>query len=221
MDHGGMDHGGKGHGGMDMSPTACKMVMIWDWSVPTADVCVVFSSWRIRNQSDFILSVLAIVFLGALCEWLRLFIRSCDQGFADAISSGSARTPHRGRASVLPSNLADSSSGSDISTSIGDGRGLLNRSKPKGKSLRKAGGAKSLIGIRPLPISRASQLQRSILYGASVFLSFFLMLVFMTYNFYLIGAIVFGAILGHYLFNRDLAQQSRLSLLGDRGAACH
>ncbi|KAJ7485889.1 Ctr copper transporter [Mycena latifolia] len=41
---------------------------------------------------------------------------------------------------------------------------------------------------------------RATLYGASVFLSFFLMLVFMTYNAYLILATVLGATIGHFLF---------------------
>ncbi|THH28752.1 hypothetical protein EUX98_g5454 [Antrodiella citrinella] len=48
------------------------------------------------------------------------------------------------------------------------------------------------------PVARFS---RALLYGATVFLSFFLMLVFMTYNAYLIAATVVGAAIGHYIFS--------------------
>ncbi len=65
------------------------------------------------------------------------------------------------------------------------------------------------------------QIQRSVLYGAYVCLSLLLMLVFMTYNFWLILATVAGYVLGHYLFNRDLATQGRLAALADPAAACH
>jgi copper transporter 1 len=76
------------------------------------------------------------------------------------------------------------------------------------------------------------------LYGATVFLSFFLMLVFMTYNVrlastpeppyitdslpsqaYLILAVVVGAALGHYIFggHMDLDATS----VDAKGMACH
>ncbi|KAJ7028312.1 Ctr copper transporter [Mycena alexandri] len=45
---------------------------------------------------------------------------------------------------------------------------------------------------------------RAALYGASIFLSFFLMLVFMTYNAYLILATVLGATVGHFIFSGTL-----------------
>jgi len=87
-------------------------------------------------------------------------------------------------------------------------------------------------------ISRVSMLYRSLLYAVIVFISFFLMLVFMTYNVrdnvhtncgvrlltarllsplqaYLILATVAGAGIGHYLF-------SEFGVEGDdKGMACH
>ncbi|KAG7099229.1 hypothetical protein E1B28_001095 [Marasmius oreades] len=66
------------------------------------------------------------------------------------------------------------------------------------------------------PTSRAI---RAILYGATVFLSFFLMLVFMTYNAYLILAVVLGAAIGHYIFGATLSLDSNLD--SGRGMACH
>lgn len=83
---------------------------------------------------------------------------------------------------------------------------------------------------------------RAVLYGAQVFLSFFLMLVFMTYNVslstrlrshrhhltltiyqaYLILATVVGAALGHFIFNSHMDTDSVLAGAGgSKGMACH
>ncbi|KAI9016485.1 Ctr copper transporter [Phycomyces nitens] len=54
---------------------------------------------------------------------------------------------------------------------------------------------------------------RSGLYAVLVGLSFWIMLVFMTYNGYLMLAIIAGAGIGHYLFNDNLSS--------DRSIQCH
>ncbi|KAJ7136742.1 Ctr copper transporter [Mycena epipterygia] len=61
---------------------------------------------------------------------------------------------------------------------------------------------------------------RAALYGTSVFLSFFLMLVFMTYNAYLILATVLGAALGHFLFSGTVDVEALLREEG-KGIPCH
>ncbi|KAJ7248745.1 hypothetical protein C8J57DRAFT_1724148 [Mycena rebaudengoi] len=58
------------------------------------------------------------------------------------------------------------------------------------------------------------------LYGSTMFLLFFLMLVFMTYNAYLIAATVLGAALGHFIFGGTIAVDALLN--GEsKGMACH
>jgi solute carrier family 31 (copper transporter), member 1 len=78
------------------------------------------------------------------------------------------------------------------------------------------------------------------LYGATVFVSFFLMLVFMTYNVsvlpfpgsflflnssfqaYLIVATVVGAAIGHYIFQSELDVDAALAGMGNaKGVSCH
>jgi len=77
----------------------------------------------------------------------------------------------------------------------------------------------SLAGTQVPPITRAL---RAILYGATVFLSFFLMLIFMTYNAYLIAAVVIGASLGHYIFGSTINVDAILAeSSGGKGLACH
>ncbi|ORX79698.1 Ctr copper transporter [Basidiobolus meristosporus CBS 931.73] len=58
------------------------------------------------------------------------------------------------------------------------------------------------------------KIQRVLLYSIQVFLSFFLMLVFMTYNGYLIISVVLGASAGFYIFGGD-----RLSAV--KSLSCH
>ncbi|QRV93770.1 copper transport protein CTR2 [Ceratobasidium sp. AG-Ba] len=72
-------------------------------------------------------------------------------------------------------------------------------------------------------LSPADRISRAALYGASVFLSFFLMLVFMTYNAYLILAVVLGASLGHYIFGAQMDAEAVLNSagVGGKGMACH
>lgn len=48
---------------------------------------------------------------------------------------------------------------------------------------------------------------RSIGYATSVGLSFLMMLLAMTYNSYVIGAVLIGAGIGHYLFQRPSAEK--------------
>jgi len=71
----------------------------------------------------------------------------------------------------------------------------------------------------PVPVPPVARTIRAVLYGLCVFLSFFLMLVFMTYNAYLILAVVLGAAAGHWVFNSHID----LSAAGGdaKGMACH
>jgi len=77
----------------------------------------------------------------------------------------------------------------------------------------------SLTGT-PVPI--IPRVLRALIYGVTVFLSFFLMLIFMTYNAYLIGAVVVGAALGHYIFGSTINIDAILAdSSGSKGLACH
>ena len=43
------------------------------------DTCVVFKSWHIRSNTQFVFSCIAIVLLGIFFEWLRSYTRSVDR----------------------------------------------------------------------------------------------------------------------------------------------
>jgi len=83
-----------------------------------------------------------------------------------------------------------------------------------------SGRRKKLSSCTPVPLY--PRILRAVLYGAQVFVSFFLMLVFMTYNAYLILAVVLGASIGHFVFGATMDVDAVLAG-GDlgKGMACH
>jgi len=164
------------------------------WNTQIIDTCVVFSQWHIHSHLQFFFSFLAIVALGMLYEYLRVFSRDFDKRIAVKLRVQS------GRRSPLTTSGRSSPErhGNDAEET-----GLLNGLRVA----RKQGFA----------VPALYRLIRAVLYGASVGLSFFLMLVFMTYNAYLIFAVVLGAGVGHYILGGILEPNG----LDEKGMACH
>jgi len=170
----------------------CKMNMLWNTDI--IDTCIIFRSWHVSSISFFIGSCISIVLLGIFYEYLRVFQRKIDCRAALMLKSKGKGKPTSGRNS--PEDSEDS--------------GLLT-----GRKLLRG----SLTGTPVPPIIRIS---RALLYGVTVFLSFFLMLIFMTYNAYLIAAVVIGASLGHYIFGSTINVDAILAdPRGSKGMACH
>ncbi|EGO00171.1 hypothetical protein SERLA73DRAFT_180611 [Serpula lacrymans var. lacrymans S7.3] len=166
-------HDMPGHDMPGMGPK-CSMSMLWNTNI--IDTCIVFPQWHISSHTGFVLSCLVIVGLGVLYEYLRVFQRQVDRRIALSLGKGKSRArSSSGRNS--PTNASDFEEAALLT-----GRRTLKPSK---------------IGTPVPPFARAL---RASLYGVSVFLSFFLMLVFMTYNAYLILAVVVGAVIGHFIF---------------------
>ncbi|KAK0505169.1 copper transporter [Armillaria luteobubalina] len=172
----------------EMALPRCSMNMLWNTQIE--HTCVVFRSWHIKTTSQFVLSCLAIVALGVFYEYLRALQETVDARIAASLSKG--KQCRRSRSSSRASEAAEDA--------------LLLSGRVLGKPST---------GVPVPPLHRAL---RATLYGVTVFLSFFLMLVFMTYNAYLIFAVVVGAVIGHYVFGGEL----NLGTLGeDKGMACH
>ncbi|KAF9479027.1 Ctr copper transporter [Pholiota conissans] len=193
-----MDHGGHD---MPMGPK-CQMNMLWNTQI--IDTCIVFRSWHIGSNSAFFWSCLAIMALGVVYEYLRVFQRKLDVHIALSLAKGkgrSSRSSSRGRGAATATG---STEGNEEELGLLSGHKVLNA---------------SLTGT---PVPAVSRALRAVVYGATVFLSFFLMLVFMTYNAYLIFATVVGAALGHYIFGSTINVDSVLhDSTGGKGMACH
>ncbi|KAI0786630.1 Ctr-domain-containing protein [Abortiporus biennis] len=190
-----MDHGG--HGGHEMPSTPaprCSMNMLWNTQIE--NTCIVFRSWHIHTKSAFIFSCLIILLLGVLYEWLREAQKNMDRRIAARLSAQG-----KGKTRAVEESVSGES--------VAEETGLLTGIRV----------SKFQTGT-PLPFS--DRTIRALLYGSSVFLSFFLMLVFMTYNAYLIVAVVAGAAIGHYIFNPDMDIESVLAGgVASKSMACH
>ncbi|KAI0302577.1 Ctr copper transporter [Russula brevipes] len=183
---------------MDKGPT-CSVHMLWNTQIE--DTCIVFKQWHISSRFVFALSFLAIIFISLGYEYLRAYQRSVDWRIAQALSRGKGRD----KGSV------SGRSGPELSGQDSEEAGLLP-GPPK----------KLAAGYVPTPVPFYPRVLRATLYGIQIFVSFFLMLVFMTYNAYLILAVVLGAAIGHFVFGAEMDVEVVLSggSVG-RGMACH
>jgi len=69
------------------------------------------------------------------------------------------------------------------------------------------------IGSRRQGANKTSEVVKAIFYGLQVFYSFFIMLIFMTYNGWVMVAVAVGASIGHYAFgiHTGSAKRSRVT----------
>jgi len=164
------------------------------WNTQIIDTCIVFPSWHIGSNGQFVVSFFAIVALGIFYEYLRAFSTAFDRRLAASLTKGKSRSRGHSPASerASPARATEYEEAGLLS-----GRVRVNK-----------------VGAQVPPLYRVI---RALLYGATVFLSFFLMLVFMTYNAYLILATVAGAAIGHYIFGSHIDTEGGAS----KGMACH
>ncbi|KAK0555466.1 copper transpport protein [Tilletia horrida] len=245
-----------------MGEMSCKMSMLMDFDSPI-NVCVVFRSWHIKTQTHVFFTLLALVALSASFEYLRWRIRAIDTMLAIQLASSSSRSsrplldeqqeeePAAASSSSSSMNAGPRStsehhrrSSTGISLAVG-GQSLpsFHRHQQHSRNLsREEVPAPSNVIVsslftspRTLRVSRWVQLVRVGLYGLNVAAGAFLMLVLMTYNIWLIGATVVGAMLGHFFFSRELGLASDAGPAGsssspyvaipgvdaDKGLSCH
>lgn len=232
MPGGGHDHGGGGGGSAGGGPMDCSMSMVWNYA--TEGMCVVFPSWHVDGKRSFYLTLIVLFFLAALLEQLRFRIRKFDLQLIstfrlsnNVMTNLTGSNNHRRKASVQHVLGQNTVKTTGIGTAtLGDRRaspshtpsdfGSLGSSRSDDDLPLLPGGPQrqkrnlSIAGriynafVPSLLITRKGQIHRAILYVLTLTLSMFLMLVFMTYNAWLIAAVLLGAGAGHYLFNRDM-----------------
>lgn len=208
--------------------------MTMSWNSYTQNVCIITPAWHIRSSQGFVLSMLVILGISVAYEYLKWVMRCLDVAIvrledaqstigprgtsdseADLLSTtASLRRPRtRNAKRIIPMTYSDLVA--NDTAERGDDTGS---SSPKR-------GAKptscALLRLLPLGLQTPSRLHsvRSLLYGLQVSIACFLMLVMMTYNSWMIGAIVAGAILGAFLYSR--APIGAAVALDDKSTACH
>jgi len=162
------------------------------WNTQIIDTCIVFPQWHIRSNVSFIFSCLVIIALCVGYEWLRAYQHKLDVKIAKHIKDTN------GKSRASPGG----------------------RSSPDSESHLLSGG-RSPVRSKKYQVPSIPRAIRAVLYGSTIFFSFSLMLVFMTYNAYIILAVVIGASLGHYIFGSQMDVEAILASSSGKSMACH
>ncbi|KAJ5766568.1 uncharacterized protein N7511_004184 [Penicillium nucicola] len=176
MDHG---HGGMDHGDMDMGGQ-CNMNMLFNWS--SENLCIIFRSWRITGPFSFLFSLVAIVILTAGYEGIRSVTRKYEATHAQRLAAFVATSANTGddviADPIIANGLVDA-----IHHTHNEGSPLL-----VGRDNKAA-------------LARRGKVTLAALYAIQVFYSFFIMLLFMTYNGPVMIAVAVGAFVGYLAFS--------------------
>ncbi|EAS28849.3 solute carrier family 31 (copper transporter), member 1 [Coccidioides immitis RS] len=177
-----MDH--SGHGDMDMGHDQCSMNMLFTWS--TKNLCLVFRQWRVTGPVSLLFSLVGVILLTAGYEAVRELTRRyegvCGRGVKGAIPAPGSEEAY---------GPTENHHRDDESSSLLFPARNVNTSEPVGRR-------------RKIVIAS--------LYGVQVFYSFFIMLLFMTYNGWVMISVGIGAFLGYLTFGSSSAAKS---------ASCH
>ncbi|KAJ4990255.1 ctr copper transporter family protein [Stagonosporopsis vannaccii] len=202
MDHSHMDHGHMDHGmpGMDHGPK-CNMNMLFTWD--TTDLCIVFRSWHISGTFSLIVALIGIILLTAGYEAVREASRRYEAHSAKALEGRRGGDDLRGGCWVgFPCSVYHT-----LERQLSPARAKDVLPADESSSLlhsgRNAGGSNA---------EQQAKLVKAALYAVQVFYSFFIMLLFMTYNGWIMLAVAVGAFVGYLLFANSSPTKS---------AACH
>ncbi|KAL2829724.1 Ctr copper transporter family-domain-containing protein [Aspergillus cavernicola] len=192
MNHMGMDmdHGHHDHGDMDMGEGECSMNMLFTWS--TKNLCIVFSRWRVTGPLSLLGSLVVIVLMAAGYEGIRQVTRQYEAAQARRLSAFSV-------AVVGNNEIADEAvTGNEAQNPTHE----PDASSPLlvGSDNRRA-------------VERRGKITMAALYAVQVFYSFFIMLLFMTYNGFVMFAVAVGAFVGYLAFGENMS--------ATKSVACH
>ncbi|KAK6531315.1 Copper Transporter integral membrane protein that functions in high affinity copper transport [Arthrobotrys megalospora] len=172
---------------MDMSMMGgCKISMLWNWY--TVNSCFISKTWRVSSEGIFALSCIGVVLLVISLELVRRMQREYDRHIIrHATAAVTTITEDAGA-----KKLADE--GSPVSASpIPQIPGFNTASSRLARFLRP-------FNFRP---SFFQQVVRGLLYMVQFGAAYFVMLLAMYYNGYIIICILIGAFLGFTLFGYD------------------
>ncbi|KAL2013133.1 hypothetical protein VTN00DRAFT_658 [Thermoascus crustaceus] len=183
----GMDMGGmSGMGGMSMGHgggSECQMSMLWNWN--TIDACFISKYWHITSHGMFGGSCIGVICLVIVLEFLRRVGREYD-----AYIIRRARVRRQIAASSAAALAAGSGGGDDTPSSSSSNKGVHANVASAGS-----------VDNSPIRPNLLEQLVRAVLHMAQFAVAYFIMLLAMYYNGYIIICIFIGAFLGAFIFS--------------------
>ncbi|KAI1418402.1 Ctr copper transporter family-domain-containing protein [Hypoxylon sp. FL1857] len=161
-------------GGMSMGGSNdCKISMLWNWY--TVDSCFLSSSWHNTTTGMFAGSCIGVILLTMSLELLRRTIKEYDRYLIRKHTLNATSAPPAGAAAKN-----------------GDDKGAMASSTPINQGVVHSG------GFRPTVLEQAI---RALLHMVQFAVAYFIMLLAMYYNGYIIICIFIGAYIGAFIFH--------------------
>ncbi|PKX98295.1 high-affinity Cu transporter CTR3 [Aspergillus novofumigatus IBT 16806] len=187
---GGMDMGGMDMGGMH----SCKISMLWNWY--TIDSCFLSSQWHNTSRGMFAGSCIGVICLVICLEFLRRVGREYDAFIVRRAHLRkqylSATASSQGRTCATDADADASAENSQETTRSVQG------AASKGAPQTICSALEDKTPVRPTLIE---QLVRAMLHMLQFAVAYFVMLLAMYFNGYIIICIFIGAFLGSFIFS--------------------
>ncbi|KAI1082061.1 Ctr-domain-containing protein [Whalleya microplaca] len=155
--------------------SGCKISMLWNWY--TIDSCFIASTWRVTSQGMFAGSCIGVILLVILLEFLRRSVKEFDRYLIRKHNAQSASVVS------VAGGQEDGSSSPKI--------------QPQSSAAASCAPAATK-GYRPTILEQAI---RAFLHLCQFAVAYFVMLLAMYYNGYIIICIFIGAYIGAFIFH--------------------
>ncbi|RHZ71411.1 hypothetical protein CDV55_108493 [Aspergillus turcosus] len=184
-----MDMGGMS--GMDgMGSSSCKISMLWNWY--TIDSCFLSSQWHNTSRGMFAGSCIGVICLVICLEFLRRVGREYD-----AFIVRRARLRNQYLSATASSQRLAPASDTDADTNTKNSPDSTGAAS-KGAAQTTCPAFEDKTPVRPTLIE---QLVRALLHMLQFAVAYFVMLLAMYFNGYIIICIFIGAFLGSFIFS--------------------
>ncbi|KAB8270166.1 Ctr copper transporter family-domain-containing protein [Aspergillus minisclerotigenes] len=175
------------HGGSN----SCKISMLWNWTVK--DACFLSKQWHITSNGMFAGSCIGVILLVICLEFLRRVGREYD---AFILRRARLRAQYL-TVQSQPSTPAAASDAEDVAT----GTKASSSAQPSAGKAPNCPAAD--VPVRPTLVE---QLIRALMHMLQFAVAYFIMLLAMYFNGYIIICIFIGAFLGSFLFTWEPLQ---------------
>ncbi|KAI8308385.1 Copper transport protein ctr4 [Colletotrichum sp. SAR11_240] len=176
---------------MSMGGGSCKISMLWNWQI--LDACFIARSWRITSHGMFAGSCIGVLLLTMSLEMLRRAVKEYDRYL---IRNHQARYAGSGAG---PSSESAGDNGKGPSTSV-----------------TAAGNA----NIPPFRPNFFQQAIRALLHMVQFAVAYFIMLLAMYYNGYIIICIFLGSYIGSFIFQWETLYDGPTSAAKEATVCC-
>jgi copper transporter 1 len=220
-----MDMSSMGSMGGMADPDACKINMLWNWD--TVGACFISRSWHITSPGMFAGSCIGIILLTMSLEFLRRLRRTYDAMIIRDFQRRYEQLPASAAAGTAPTEQYGTSDKVGLAYSEqqhqhqqASGHSSIKETSPVRGVAGLVSGAKGGQATAASPGKTVNfrpkiwqQVIRALLHTMQFAVAYFVMLMAMYYNGYIIICILIGAFLGYFIMEFKLSAAYVLLLL--------